>query len=108
MNADSALDKTLKNIKERLGGSNPTVLYTGNGYHIYQPIGSQRLENIQDFDFAENPSNNLLRFAKDFLSDGYADKCNNPSLRSYCSLFQQIESTLKGISLQLLIIQVGK
>src|SRR5215216_6492791 len=31
-----ALNTTLNNIKEKLGGS-PTVLWSGNGYHIYQP-----------------------------------------------------------------------
>ena len=82
MNADSALDKTLKNIKEKLDCSNPTILHTGNGCHVYQPIDGLRLENIQDFNFVENPSNRFLRFAKDFLSDGYADRCNNPSLNS--------------------------
>jgi hypothetical protein len=34
---ERALSKTLQNIKEGIGG-NPTVLWTGNGYHIYQPI----------------------------------------------------------------------
>ena len=82
VNAETALDKTLKNIKEKLDCSNPTVLHTGNGYHVYQPIDSLRLENIQDFNFVENPSNRFLRFTKEFLSSGYADKCNNPSLKS--------------------------
>jgi hypothetical protein len=82
VNTHTTLYKTLKNIKERLDNSNPTVLYTGNGYHIYQPIDGLRLESIQDFNFVENPSNKFLRFAKDFLSEGYADKCNNPSLKS--------------------------
>jgi hypothetical protein len=40
------------------------------------------MESIKDFNFVENPSNNFLRFTKDFLTDGYADKCNNPSLKS--------------------------
>ena len=65
INADSALYKTLKNIKEKLDGSNPTVLHSGNGYYVYQPMDSLRLESIQDFNFVENPSNRFLRFAKD-------------------------------------------
>jgi hypothetical protein len=32
-----ALSLTLKNIQEKLGG-NPTVLWSGNGHHIYQPV----------------------------------------------------------------------
>ena len=34
----SALAATLRNIREKLDGGYPTVLWTGNGYHIYQPI----------------------------------------------------------------------
>jgi non-catalytic primase subunit PriX-like protein len=78
---DKVLDKTLKNIKEKLN-SNPTVSWTGNGYHIYQPIESLRLEDLADFNFVDSPSNKFLRFAKSFLSNGFADKCNNPSLKS--------------------------
>jgi hypothetical protein len=33
-----ALTATLKNIKEKLLEADSTVLCTGNGYHIYQPI----------------------------------------------------------------------
>jgi hypothetical protein len=82
VNVDLVLDKTLKNIKEKLDISNQTVLYTGNGYHVYQSIDSLRLEKFKDFNFVDNPSNRFLRFAKEFLSDGYADRCNTPSLRS--------------------------
>jgi hypothetical protein len=66
VNADAISDKTLKNIEEKLDGLNPTVLYTGNGYHIYQPVYSLKLQNIQDFNFIENPSIRL-RFAKRFF-----------------------------------------
>ena len=34
---ERALNKTVQNIKSSIGG-NPTVLWTGNGYHVYQPI----------------------------------------------------------------------
>jgi hypothetical protein len=34
---DGTLNKALKRIKDILGGY-PTVLWTGNGYHIYQPL----------------------------------------------------------------------
>ena len=86
-----ALDKTLKNIKEKLGNSNdndnygyaqPTVLFRG-GYHIYQPVYCPTaLENVTEFQKFENPSQEFLRFAKDNLSNGKADKKSNPSFRS--------------------------
>ena len=38
----------MKNIKEKLNeGAYPTVLFTGGGYHIYQPVEiPTALENI--------------------------------------------------------------
>lgn len=76
------LQITLSNIKKRLAGS-PTVLWTGNGYHIYQPIDCpvslSIFDELKEFD---NPDNMFLRFEKDFLSKGYADEANHPSLKS--------------------------
>ncbi len=51
---DFALSATLKNIKEKLGdnynNAQPTVLFTGGGYHIYQPVYCPiALENITEF-----------------------------------------------------------
>ena len=82
-----ALDTTLKNIKERLGNNDdvaqPTVLFTGGGYHIYQPVYCPTaLENVTEFNEFDRPSEQFLRFAKDNLSNGKADKQNNPSFRS--------------------------
>lgn len=34
---DMALDGTLRTTRFKINGS-PTVLWTGNGYHIYQPV----------------------------------------------------------------------
>jgi hypothetical protein len=43
-----ALAASLKNIKEKLAGT-PTVLWSGNGYHIYQPIEAFVLEQEEIF-----------------------------------------------------------
>ena len=45
---DGALNNALKRIKDILGGY-PTVLWTGNGYHIYQPLEGFVLEEIDIF-----------------------------------------------------------
>ena len=78
-----ALNKTLRNIKERVEG-HPTVLETGGGYHIYQPMEGIEFVKYRDFNkFNDyNLFNEFLRFSKDFLSNGKADKNNNPSLKS--------------------------
>ena len=79
---DKVLQITISNVKKRLRGS-PTVLWTGNGYHIYQPLdNSQRFEDLDDFKEFDNPDNRFLRCEKDYLSSGYADKANYPSLKS--------------------------
>jgi hypothetical protein len=79
-----ALSITIKNIKEKLDDKGyPTVLKTGGGYHIYQPVNSFMLEDIKDFtDLTDIPSKDFLRFAKDYLSNGKADKNSNPSFKS--------------------------
>ena len=79
-----ALNKTLKSIKEKLeNNAHPTVLWSGNGYHIILPVYCPiELERIQEFQEFDNPSERFLRFAKDNLSDNKADKANNPSFRS--------------------------
>ncbi|MGI9011908.1 MAG: hypothetical protein ACR2F1_12070 [Nitrososphaeraceae archaeon] len=87
-----ALSKTLRNIKEKLNGF-PTVLWSGNGYHIIQPVKSPKilvdgvletvvLENITELKNYDKPSQEFLRFAKDYSSDGKADKSNRPSFKS--------------------------
>jgi hypothetical protein len=76
-----AYNSTMKNIRNILNG-NPTVLFTGGGYHIYQPIEGVILDNFEQFRHFGNPFNKFLRFAKDFLSNGKADKNNFPSLNS--------------------------
>ena len=82
---DSALEQTLANIKKHLQDetATPTVLWSGRGYHVIQPLDFPRaLEYIPEFDRYDKPSENFLRFCKDFLSDGKADKGNYPSFRS--------------------------
>jgi len=79
-----ALNKTLRNIKEKLddNNSNPTVLWTGNGYHIYQPIDAFVLEQEEVFSKFDKPSKTFLRFSEQYLSDYRSDPSHNPSFKS--------------------------
>ena len=84
---DLALSKTKKNIKEKLNGGIPTIMKSGNGYHIIQPIYCPiELEHIREFqkykDVLPLLSQRFLRFAKDFLSNSKADRANYPSFNS--------------------------
>jgi hypothetical protein len=73
-----ALSRTLGNIKEKLG-TDPTVLWSGRGYHIILPLNSNNviLENIQDFQGMDNISLKFLRYAESYLSLNKSDSQHN-------------------------------
>jgi hypothetical protein len=77
---DKALMNVLKNIKEKLDGAQPTVIWSGNGYHIYLPVKAFILELESVFDDFEQPSKKFLRFAEQFLSNNKADPCHSNNL----------------------------
>jgi hypothetical protein len=77
------LKHVLKSISRFKGiNAKPTVLFTGNGYHIYLPIESVQLEKIADFANYVEPSKQFLRFAARYLSNGLSDSSHNPSFKS--------------------------
>ena len=45
---EETLYNTLDKIRESIKGI-PTVLWTGNGYHIYQPVSGFLLEEYETF-----------------------------------------------------------
>lgn len=83
---ERALSKTLQNIKEGIGG-NPTVLWTGNGYHIYQPISEFLLEEYETFyEFTKYLAKDLtslfIQFSEEYFTDNAADRLHNPTVKS--------------------------
>ena len=78
---ERALAATLKTIRLKINGS-PTVLWTGNGYHIYQPIDAIILEEFKQFEEFEHPSAKFLRFAEYYLTNGKSDPSHSPSFKS--------------------------
>ena len=74
----AALRKILKRIKDLLSLSAPTVIWSGNGYHIYIPIDVPLvLEDIKEFAGVEQASTKFLRFAEWYLSYGMSDSAHN-------------------------------
>lgn len=73
-----ALTRTLNNIKEKLNAS-PTVLWSGRGYHIMQPMNANGviLENIKEFEDIPNISLKFLRYAESHLSLKKSDPQHN-------------------------------
>jgi hypothetical protein len=83
---DYLVKQTLKQIKEEIHGR-PTVLWTGNGYHIYLPVQISILDN--EFEFSKERFPNLfslnnqyydyyvsevfMQFAERYLTVGKSD-----------------------------------
>ncbi len=86
------LQKILKKLDAKFKGlAHPTVLHTGNGYHIYQPIDGIVLEEEQIFyDFlpylnGSDLTTEFMRFAEKYFACGKADTNHHPS-RNNCML----------------------
>ena len=91
---DNQLRKTLNKLfvkfqNERFQGeAHPTVLWTGNGYHIYQPLDGIVFEQEQIFyDFflyldGRDLTTEFMRFAEDYFTNGKADLQHSPSVKS--------------------------
>jgi Primase X len=77
----TAVEQTSKNI-ERILGEKPSILWSGNGVHICQPVEAVVLEQESKFAQFEQPSQTFLRFAAQFLSNHKCDPNNNPSFKS--------------------------
>jgi len=77
---DSALNKTLENIKEKLDNAHPTVLWSGGGYHVIQPTKAFLLEDYDVFESFEQPSRKFLQFAEQFLSNKKNDPCHTSTI----------------------------
>jgi hypothetical protein len=83
---EKALNNTLQKIKESIGG-NPTVLWTGNGYHIYQPVSGFILEEYETFYeftkyFDKDLTSMFIQFAEEYFTDYAADRLHNPTVKS--------------------------
>jgi hypothetical protein len=86
---DRALNRILKKIKTLTRG-HPTVIWTGNGYQIYQPMDGFILEEEDLFAKFIDPNGKDLtskfmqfaEFAEDFLTNKKGDPQHNPSINS--------------------------
>jgi hypothetical protein len=79
-----ALTTTLKNIEKVIGG-HPSVLWSGRGFHLIQPIDCPRpLEEIKELAALEpyHTSNRFLQFSERYLSANKSDSGHHPAIRS--------------------------
>ena len=77
------LEKTLNIIKGKLKGWRPTVLWSGNGYHIYIVLDIRPLELIKELkELSDEPSNQFLKFAENLFTNNERDNNHKPSFKS--------------------------
>jgi hypothetical protein len=82
------LGKTTQSFSKIFGKCVPTILWTGNGYHIYQPIDGIIFEKEEVFHKylpyvnRKDLTSVFLRFAEMHLSNGTADPNHHPSIKS--------------------------
>ncbi len=80
---DRSKNKSLKTIKDKLNGCNPTVLWTGNGYHIYIALETGPLDLIKELkELTTEPSKEFLKFGERLFSNNKSDPKHNPSFHS--------------------------
>lgn len=110
---DLTLKRILSNLKDKLDNGYPTVLWTGNGYHIYQPVETIIFEDFPEFTSFDQPSNRFLKFAEKYISNNKSDPAHNISFRScllripgsYNSKCLERNNGIKDESTQVKIIQ---
>ena len=77
------LKRTLKTIKQKLNGFEPTVLWSGNGYHIYIVLDIRPLELIEELrELYDKSSEQFLKFAESIFTNNKGDSNHNPSFKS--------------------------
>ena len=83
---ERVLNKTLQKIAESIGG-NPTVLWTGKGYHTYQPVSGFILEEYETFHeftkyFDKDLTSLFIQYAEEYFTNYTADSLHNPTVKS--------------------------
>lgn len=77
------LEKILKIINQRLNGFEPTILWSGNGYHIYIVLDIRPLElNKELRELSNEPSEQFLRYAENIFTNNKGDSKHKPSFIS--------------------------
>jgi hypothetical protein len=81
LDLDKELSQLLTNIKLKFENNaiEPTVLWSGKGYHIYLPTNALILEEESLFEDIEvyDPSRKFLQWAEQYLSNNKADQCHS-------------------------------
>lgn len=78
------LHQTIANIKTKFENEaiEPTILWSGKGYHIYLPVEGIVLENESLFKELGigDPSRKFMQWSEQYLSDNKADQCHSKGI----------------------------
>lgn len=78
----SALDEVRALFYKIIGGI-PTVINTGNGFAVIQPVNMIPMKNTTlNGNLIDNPAKKFLQFAERYLTNYKCDSGNHPSLKS--------------------------
>jgi len=68
---------TVENFKVKLHGANPTILWSGGGYHFLQPLHADIVLEMESVfaEFAE-PSRKLMQYAEKLVTENKGDPCH--------------------------------
>jgi Primase X len=84
---NKVLNKTIRKLCDIFHSAHPTVLWTGNGYHVYQPVIGFTLEEIDRFACFIDPNkkdltSRFMQFAGSYFTDKKGDPQHRPSIKS--------------------------
>jgi hypothetical protein len=85
----------------------PTILSSGNGYHIYLPVTAFILELEEFFSDLEYPSRKFLQWAERYLSDNLAHPCHIQGLSFKNCMLRVPGSINSKVSKEVKIINAG-
>jgi hypothetical protein len=109
LHLDTQLQQTLRNIKMRFENEEiePTVLWSGKGYHIYLPIDAVVLEQESLFEDIEvyDPSRRFIQWAEQYLTNGKADPCHSKGVSFNNCMLRVPGSTNSKVNKEVKIVQ---
>lgn len=79
------LKVTFKNINQLLNSAVPTVLWSGGGYHVHQPLDANALpvfEDVSEFKRFKDITTEFMRYAERRLTNYKSDPCHKITWKS--------------------------
>jgi hypothetical protein len=78
---NECLENTLQNFNNKLHGAKPSVLWSGGGYHLLQPLDADIVLEMESiFTKFNEPSKNLIRYIEREMTNNKADSAHNGSV----------------------------